>query len=223
MKHKVDYFGYVYQWTNNANGMKYIGSHYGAIEDYYVGSGKDFMVAYASDPENFTMEVLEIIPTNDKKLVLTVEKKWLDTVHNIKDDPNYYNLNNDAAGGFGYITEDHVKQRAETLKKKHITHGLSPAEKSSYKTKIQTRLNRIATTGFTKKEREQHSKYGYKIQITFPNGDTKIYSSCAKAKKELGIEVQYGLWVCTTKSNFKGYHIVKLQDPETDCRRLNDK
>ena len=46
MKYKKDYYGYVYEWTNIKNDMKYIGSHYGAVDDYYTGSGKDFMVAY---------------------------------------------------------------------------------------------------------------------------------------------------------------------------------
>jgi hypothetical protein len=46
MEYKKDYFGYVYEWTNITNGMKYIGSHYGSVEDYYAGSGKDFMKEY---------------------------------------------------------------------------------------------------------------------------------------------------------------------------------
>jgi hypothetical protein len=218
MKYKKDYYGYVYEWTNVKNNKKYIGSHYGSVDDYYTGSGKDFMKAYKKLPQDFLMQVLEYVSVDDKKLLLEVEKKWLDTVPNIKDNPMYYNLNNDAAGGFGYITEEHVTKRAETLRKKHAKHGLSKAEKKSYKQKIQTRLDRIATTGFTDKEKEQHAKYGYQIQITFPSGEVKIYPSCGSASRELGIDVQYGLKVCITKLDFKGYKIVKLQDPIVDCR-----
>jgi len=218
MKYRQDYFGYIYEWTNIKNGMRYIGSHYGSVEDYYIGSGKNFKVAYKKSPGDFFMTVLEYIIKDDKELVLLVEKKWLDSVPNIKDDSCYYNLNNDAAGGFGYITEHHVMKRAETLRKKHAKHGLSKAEKKSYKQKIQTRLNRITTSGFTEKEKAQHAKYGYQIQITLPTGEVKIYQSCGSASRELKIDVQYGLKVCTTKLDFKGHKIVKLRDPIVDCR-----
>ena len=218
MKYKQDYYGYVYEWTNIKNGLKYIGSHYGSVEDYYKGSGRDFIEAYNKNPEDFTMIVLEYVTVNDKKLVLETEKKWLDSIPNIKDNPAYYNLNNDAVGGFGYITGEHINKRANTLKQKHKKHGLSEAEKTSYKQKIQSRLNRIATTGFTEKEKEQHAKYGYKVQVTLPSGEIKIYSSCGQASRDLGIDVQYGLSVCIKKIDFKGYRIVKLQDPLIDCR-----
>lgn len=218
MIYQQDYYGYVYEWTNIANGKKYIGSHYGSIEDYYVGSGKDFMVAYKKSPIDFIMAVLEYITVDDKKLVLLTEKKWLDSVPNIKDNPNYYNLNNDAVGGFGYLTDDHIAKRAKTLKDKHARHGLSKKEKKSYKQKIKTRLGRIATTGFTEKEKEQHAKYGYQIEVTTPLGESRIYNSCGQASRELGINVQYGLKVCTKKVDFKGYKIVKLRDPLIDCR-----
>lgn len=219
MKYKQDYFGYVYKWTNTRNGMKYIGSHYGSVEDYYTGSGKDFMPAYKENPKEFVMEVLEYVDIDDKQHVLEVEKKWLDSVPNIKDHPEYYNLNNDAAGGFGYINESHVVKRAATLKKKHKEHGLSNAEKESYKQKIKTRLERIAKCGFTEKEKAQHSKYGYQVEITDSNGNKKIYDSCGQATKDLGIDVQYGLKVCSIKKiDFKGYKIVKLRDPVVDCR-----
>lgn len=218
MQHKKDYYGYVYEWTNIRNGRKYIGSHYGSVEDYYTGSGKDFMQAYKAEPENFVMTVLEYVLENNKKLVLEVEKKWLDKVSNIKDHPGYYNLNNDAAGGFGYLDETHIAKRAATLKRKHEKYGLSDSERNSYKDKIQTRLNRIATAGFTEKEKEQHSKYGYQIEVTFPSGDSKIYNSCGQASKEIGIDIQYGLKVCRERLDFKGYKIVKLRDPIVDCR-----
>ena len=218
MKYNKDYFGYVYKWTNTVNGKQYIGSHYGSVTDYYIGSGKDFIIAYKQNPENFTMEVLEYVTVNDKKLVLETEKKWLDSVPNIKDHPGYYNLNNDAAGGFGYINELHIRKRATTLKEKHKAHGLSDSEKSSYKKKIQTRLDRIASSGFTDKEKEQHRKYGYQLKVIYPNGNEKVFPSCSAATKETGIDIQYGLKVCKTKDSFKGYKIVKLKDPYIDCR-----
>jgi hypothetical protein len=219
MKYKQDYYGYVYEWLNVANGMKYIGSHYGAVEDYYIGSGKDFMIAYKDNPQNFIMNILEYVSTDDKKLVLSAEKKWLDSIKNIKDNPLYYNLNNDAVGGFGYLNETHIVKRAETLKKKHANHGLSVSEKLSYKQKIQSRLDRIASTGFTEKEKQQHAKYGCTLQITLPSGEVRIYPSISSASRELGIHVRHGLAMCTKKVDYKGYKIVKLKDPVTKCYR----
>lgn len=219
MEYKKDYFGYVYEWTNITNGMKYIGSHYGSVEDYYAGSGKDFMKAYKRSPESFVMKVLEYVDKNNKKFLLEVEKKWLDSVPNIKDHPDYYNLNNDAVGGFGYITNEHIVKRAITLRQKHKKNGLSLKEQQSYKQKIKSRLDRIATKGFTDKERQQHARYGYQVSVTDANGSTTIYDSCGQASRTLGIDVQYGLKVCSTKHiDFKGYKIVKLRDPIVDCR-----
>lgn len=219
MIYKKDYFGYVYEWTNIVNGKKYIGSHYGSVEDSYIGSGKEFKKEYLKSPDTFIMKVLEYIIVDDKKLVLEKEKNWLDSVPNIKDDPMYYNLNNDAAGGFGYITHEHVIKRAATLKKKHFEKGLSDNEKRSYKQKIQTRLDRIKSSGFTEKEKEQHAKYGYKIQVELPSGETRIYDSCSKASKDLGIDTLYGLQVCAKKLEYKGHKIVKLEDPIVSCNK----
>lgn len=219
MKYKHDYYGYVYEWTNIKNGMKYIGSHYGSVDDYYTGSGRDFMIAYKNAPDDFAITVLEYVCQDNKELVLLTEKKWLDSVTDIKNHPLYYNLNNDAVGGFGYITQEHIVKRATTLKQKHATYGLSEAEIQSYKNKIQTRLDRIATAGFTEKEKEQHSKYGYQVRVTVPSGEIREYDSCGQASKDLGIDVQYGLKVCSSKGiDFKGHNIVKLRDPIVDCR-----
>jgi len=218
MKHKQDYFGYIYEWTNQKNNMKYIGSHYGSVEDSYIGSGVEFTKAYFDDPESFKMKVLEYVLVDDKKLVLRTEEKWLSSVYNIKDDPRYYNMNNEAAGGFGYLTEEHIKKRSDTLKKKHKENGLSEAERKSYERKIQSRLNRISTSGFTRKEQEQHSSYGFQVQVTLPSGENRIYSSCSKATKELEVDIKYALKVCSTKNDFKGYKVIKLRDPIKDCR-----
>lgn len=218
MKYKLDYYGYVYEWTNLKNGKKYIGSHYGSVDDCYKGSGIEFKPAYNKDPEHFVMSILEYLVEDNKKLLLEKEQRWLDKIPNIRENANYYNKNNYSLGGSSHITTQHIQKRSETLKKKHEKYGLSDAEKESYKTKIQTRLNRIATSGFTEKEKEQHAKYGFLIEVTFPTGKKKTYNSCGEATRELGIDVQYGLKVCTKKIDFKGYKIVKLKDPIVDCR-----
>ena len=218
MEYKKDYFGYVYEWTNQINGKKYIGSHYGSVNDSYKGSGKLFKPAYSKNPDAFTMTVLEYVTVDNKKAVLAAEQKWLSSVDDIRNNQMYYNLNNNALGGSSHITAEHIIKRSKTLKEKHLINGLSESEKSSYKTKIKSRLDRIAKVGFTDQERNQHASYGFLIEVTFPSGQKKIYPSCAAASKELGINVRYGLSVCAKKLAFKGYRIVKLRDPIIDCR-----
>lgn len=221
MEYKIDYYGYVYKWTNIKNGKKYIGSHYGSVNDCYKGSGKAFKPAYTRNPENFIMEVLEYLTEDDKKLLLQTEQRWLDSIPNIREDKTYYNLNNYSLGGSSHITQAHIEKRSNTLKEKHAKHGLSEAEQQSYKTKIETRLARIAADGLSEKEKFQHASYGYKVQVTIPNGETYTFDSCGAATRTLGIDVQYGLKVCTEKLDFKGYKIVKLRDPLVDCRQRN--
>jgi hypothetical protein len=218
MKYKIDYYGYIYEWTNIKNGKKYIGSHYGSVDDYYTGSGKAFKPAYNRNPNLFKMNVLEYLVEDNKKLLLEKEQMWLNCIPNIRENKNYYNLNNYSLGGSSHITRKHIEKRSNTLKEKHAKLGLSEAEQVSYKIKIETRLARIASTGFTEKEKEQHAKYGFQVQVTTPNGEIKIFDSCGQATRELGIDIRYGLKVCIKKLDFKGYKIVKLRDPLVDCR-----
>ena len=67
--------------------------------------------------------------------------------------------------------------------------------------------------------KQQHAKYGYRVSVTDPTGVSTVYDSCGQASRATGIDVQYGLKVCSTKHiDFKGYKIVKLRDPTVDCR-----
>lgn len=50
---------FVYRWTNNSNGMMYIGVHKGTPDDGYICSSKTMKEAYNSNPEHFTREILE--------------------------------------------------------------------------------------------------------------------------------------------------------------------
>ena len=67
---------YIYLTTNLINGMKYIGQHYGKLDDSYIGSGNDFKKAVSEfGKENFKKEILEIC---DSYTTLNeAEKKWI--------------------------------------------------------------------------------------------------------------------------------------------------
>lgn len=85
---------YVYLTTNLVNGMKYVGQHYGEIDDTYIGSGNDFKKAVAEYGKiNFKKEILEICDSYDS--LNTAERKWIDYYNAVKD-PNFYNI---ASGG----------------------------------------------------------------------------------------------------------------------------
>lgn len=219
MQHKTDYFGYVYEWVNIKNGKKYIGSHYGSVNDSYIGSGKQFKPAYQKNPTHFKLAILEYVTEDNKKTVLKTEQKWLDTVENIRENKTYYNLNNYAIGGSSHITKKHIEKRSNTLKLIHKQHGLSNAERLSYKQKIETRLSRISTSGFTLKEQHQHQSYSIRLEVTLPSGEIKIFNSIGNATRELGIDAKYGLHVCKTKDSFKNFKFKKLRDPIIDCRK----
>lgn len=219
MTHNKDYFGYIYKWTNIKNNKHYIGSHYGSIEDPYIGSGKAFKPAYTKNPNDFKLTILEYITENDKKLVLNTEQKWLDTIDNIRKNKSYYNLNNSAIGGSSHITKRHIQKRSNTLKQKHKKYGLSNSEISSYKQKIKSRLLRISKLGFTDKEKKQHHSYSIQLEVTMPSGEIKMFYSIASATAELGVDAKYGLKVCETKESFKNFKFKKIRDPLIDCRK----
>ena len=86
--------GYVYKWVNNLNGKWYSGSHKGATDDGYTGSGICFKRAVNKyGIENFTRHVL--YEGGDYRLV---EQLHLES-HKAKEDKNSYNLKNEAIGG----------------------------------------------------------------------------------------------------------------------------
>ena len=180
-----NYFGYVYQWLNTSNNMKYIGSHYGSVDDSYLGSSKWFLSSYSRNQEDFVMEVLEYIINDDTKKILRCEQRWLDKIEDIKSNPEYYNLKNEAEGGWSHLTEQHIIIRAKTLVEKHQKFGLSEAELDSYSHKIQTRLNRWAINGFSNAEKEQHNKYSVKVKVITPDNEIILFDSLSKASKYL--------------------------------------
>jgi hypothetical protein len=163
------------------------------------------------------MIVLEYLHEDDKTKLKEKEQVWLDSIPNIKENKQYYNLNNYAGGGWHHLTDEHVNKRSVSLKQRHEKTGLSPKELNSYKQKIHTRLSRINNIGFTNKEKEQHSKYGCAVKVLFPSGEIKIFNSFNQASKETGIDIKYAWKKSLKKQSYKGYFVEKLSDPLIPC------
>ncbi len=106
------YYGFIYQWEDSTNGIKYIGSHYGATDDNYVSSNVIVNRIYKGRPQDLSRTVLEYIIVDDKKFLLEREQKYLDlilpselyTSLNRKNKTvKYYNMKRNACGGNGGV------------------------------------------------------------------------------------------------------------------------
>lgn len=220
MEYKKDYFGYVYEWLNITNNMKYIGSHYGSVNDSYLGSSKWFLSSYNKNRNFFIMKVLEYINLDNPKQVLLCEQKWLDKIDDIKSNSKFYNLKNEAEGGWSHVTDDHINKRAKTLKEKHKLFGLSESKIKSYKYKLKTRTDRWKLSGFSNLEKEQHNNYSIKVKIITPNNKIEYFDSLSKASFELGFDAVYGAQMTKKRGSYKGYNIYRISEPVIDCRKF---
>ena len=92
----MEYEGFIYEWTNKLNNKKYIGAHIGHEDDYYTGSGKQFL----KDLKlygllNFERKILEYV--SSKHEIKNRENYYLE-IANAKDDPEYYNSSMRSSG-----------------------------------------------------------------------------------------------------------------------------
>ena len=108
---------YIYLTTNLINGMKYIGQHYGKLDDSYIGSGNDFKKAVSEfGRENFKKEILEVC---DSYTTLNeAEKKWIKKFDAVTS-KEFYNI---ASGGgnsnpIAGMDKEKRKIRSEKLSK----------------------------------------------------------------------------------------------------------
>lgn len=93
----MNYSGFIYEWTSKLDGMKYLGSHKGTIDDGYTGSGKRFGNAVNKyGIENFERAIVEYI--EKKEDILIREQHYLDMIGCAKS-PLYYNIALNAGGG----------------------------------------------------------------------------------------------------------------------------
>lgn len=98
---------YIYLTTNNINGMKYIGKHYGELDDAYLGSGK--LLKQAIDKygkEHFSKIILDVSENDSEN---SEKEKQFIALYNAVSNPLFYNIHEGGSGGntiAGYTPEE---------------------------------------------------------------------------------------------------------------------
>ena len=101
-----NYTGFIYLWHNTKNNKMYIGSHYGTVNDNYIGSGVYFIRAYNKNPEVFQRYIIEYVNGSYTELI-TKEEYYLQK-YDAANSPKFYNLTNACNGGkmHEHLTEE---------------------------------------------------------------------------------------------------------------------
>lgn len=102
------YYGYVYIWYDTKYKKYIIGSHHGIVEDNYKTSTGGIHVRniFKYRPHTMKFRVLEYNYIEDSyKFTQLMEQKWLNKRPNIKFNEKYYNMSNQAGGGFDRIIQ----------------------------------------------------------------------------------------------------------------------
>lgn len=114
---------YVYLTINLINNKKYIGEHYGELDDDYLGSGTLIQRAINKyGRENFKKEILYISQTQEENF--QKEKEFIKAFNACKDS-NFYNIHEGGSGGntIAGWTEEQKRQYSELLSKKYSGEG----------------------------------------------------------------------------------------------------
>jgi hypothetical protein len=127
---------YIYKITNKLNGMQYIGSHWGKLNDSYLGSGLAMRKAIEKyGKHNFKKEIIEI--ADNKDLLLEKERYWLEKF-NCAINPKFYNLTNVAGGGF--MSDGKTSEEKKIIREKQEV-GRSLKRKQTAQKMKQTKQN----------------------------------------------------------------------------------
>ena len=127
---------YIYLTTNIINGMKYIGKHYGELDDAYLGSGKLLKEDIAKyGKEHFHKSILYI--SNDDLENSEKEKQFI-ALYNAVSNPLFYNIHEGGYGG-------------------NATAGYSPEEKEALRRKL-SEVNKGKKNGMYGKHHTDETK-----------------------------------------------------------------
>lgn len=220
----MDYIGFVYLWTNNLNGKKYLGSHKGTEEDGYIGSGKIFKRAIKRYGfKNFTREILEYV-LDDVIFLRERENyylKFLDCCRN----PEYYNLTNNSCS-FDYINiysynEERNKQRSRHMKEWYINNEHPKGNKNKkHSEEIKTKISET-----TKKTFIDNGLTKMVFMFSIDGNFIKQFNSISEAAREVKTTPSNIKYCCDGKfNNMSGYmwsYTEELQVEITDIYKTN--
>lgn len=167
----TDYQGFIYEWTNKTNNMKYIGAHTGKDDDGYIGGGKKFKDALRKfGLINFERKILEYVM--DASKIKDRENYYLESV-DAGDNEFYYNT---ARRSSGLRTREPAKQKKRGIccacQQRHVAVNYTKDGITHYRTKcdacLKKRKNpkpiepRWKSTGYKKKM--QCDRCGFKAK-----------------------------------------------------------
>jgi group I intron endonuclease len=102
---------YIYVTTNNVNGKKYVGKHFGDLNDDYIGSGYLLKRAIAKyGRQSFAKEI--ICTVKDPIDLDIAEKLYIEKFNAVNSD-GFYNLASGGTGGNTLTNDEIVTKRTE--------------------------------------------------------------------------------------------------------------
>jgi hypothetical protein len=108
--------GFIYEWTNTSNGLKYIGRHQGTPNDGYIGSGTVFRNSYNKHPETYVRSILWESSDTSSDELKSKEEEFLNA---ITDDELYYGSDrkyyNQVRNSAGYTSEENPMRNPEVV------------------------------------------------------------------------------------------------------------
>lgn len=163
MIYKKQYF--VYLTTNKINNKKYVGKHYGFINDGYLGSGilfKEAVQKYGKN--NFTRQILEFCL--DSKDLNEAEKRWIKFFHAVENE-NFYNIELGGQGGQNYQTlKQWYLDNPEKGKEIYLNNAIRVNKWKQKHPEIIKKATDAMQAGYQKWRQKHPEQYKEKIQKT---------------------------------------------------------
>lgn len=181
--------GMIYKWTNKQTGKKYIGSHYGTLDDGYISSSHYFNEFYNENPQLFEREILEKGLTREGALKL--EEKLL-VENDCAGSDEYYNLCNMVGKGWSH-------------------HSNPELSKIYYERISKSRTGQTANNKGKEMSPAQKKKLSDVWEITTPSGDKLVIENMRLFCKNNDLNPSTMSAVARGKrSHHKGYFCKKI-------------
>jgi len=138
------YAGFIYEWTNKINNMKYIGAHVGKEDDGYVGGGKKFQSALRQHGlANFERRILEHV--GDANKIKDRENYYLELFDVVNNDA-YYNSSTKSSGlRFKKSTKQSYRSLCSVCKQRPVAVNYIKDDITHYRTKCDACLKKKKT------------------------------------------------------------------------------